>query len=76
MTEYSPPLREIRFTLDLLADLPGIAALSGFEEATPELTDSILAEAARIASDVIAPLNHAGDLDGNRVPSLFVDPGW
>ena len=35
MTEYVPPLREIGFALDTLAGLPAVAALPGFEEATP-----------------------------------------
>ncbi len=78
MTDYNPPLREIRFALDSLAGLPGIAELPGFEEATPDLTDSILEEAAKIASGVLAPLNRAGDLDGARLTEAGVrtTPGW
>lgn len=78
MTDYNPPLREIRFALDSLAGLPGIAALPGFEEATPDLTDSILDEAAKIASAVIAPLNRAGDLDGAKLTGdgVRTTPGW
>ncbi len=78
MTDYNPPLREIRFALDCLAGLPGIAALPGFEEATPDLTDSILDEAAKIAAGVLAPLNRAGDLDGAKLVETGVrtTPGW
>ncbi|PZQ49924.1 MAG: acyl-CoA dehydrogenase [Rhodovulum sulfidophilum] len=78
MTDYTPPLREIRFALDTLAGLPGIAGLPGFEEATPDLTTSILEEAAKIASGVLAPLNRAGDLDGARLTEAGVatTPGW
>jgi alkylation response protein AidB-like acyl-CoA dehydrogenase len=78
MTDYNPPLRDIRFALDSLAGLPEIAALPGYEEATPDLTDSILEEAAKIASAVIAPLNRAGDLDGAKLTDAGVrtTPGW
>jgi alkylation response protein AidB-like acyl-CoA dehydrogenase len=78
MTTYTPPLRDIRFTLDELAGLPAITALPGFEEATADLTDSILEEAGKIASDVLAPLNRIGDLDGARLTETGVrtSPGW
>jgi len=78
MTDYVPPLREMRFALDVLAGLPGIAALPGFEEATPDLTDSILEEAGKIASGVLGPLNRAGDLDGAKLTETGVrtTPGW
>ncbi len=78
MTDYNPPLREIRFALDSLAGLPEIATLPGFEEATSDLTDSILEEAAKIASGVLAPLNRAGDLDGAKLTGAGVrtTPGW
>ena len=78
MAEYNPPLREIRFALDSLAGLPQIAALPGYEEATPDLTNSILEEAAKIASSVIAPLNRAGDLDGAKLTDVGVrtTPGF
>jgi alkylation response protein AidB-like acyl-CoA dehydrogenase len=78
MTDYDPPLRDIRFALDTLAGLPDVAALPGFEEATPDLTDSILEEAAKIAAGVLGPLNRAGDLDGATLTATGVrtTPGW
>lgn len=78
MTDYDPPLREIRFALNRLAGLPGIATLPGFEEATADLTDSILEEAGRIAAGVLAPLNRAGDLDGAKLlpEGVRTTPGW
>ncbi|PJN96074.1 acyl-CoA dehydrogenase [Amaricoccus sp. HAR-UPW-R2A-40] len=78
MTDYVPPLREIRFALDALAGLPAIAALPGFEEATADLTDSILEEAGKIAAGVLGPLNRAGDLDGAKLTEAGVrtTPGW
>jgi alkylation response protein AidB-like acyl-CoA dehydrogenase len=61
---YTAPLRDIRFTLDEVAGIGAVAALPGFEEATEELRDSILDEAAKIAGEVLAPLNRVGDTRG------------
>ena len=59
-------LDEIKFNLRRVADLDGLAALPGFEHAEPGLVDDLLAEAARFAEEVIAPLNRSGDLAGAR----------
>ena len=66
MTAYTAPLRDIRFTLDEVAGIAAVAALPGFEEATGELRDSILEEVAKIAGEVLAPLNRVGDTQGAR----------
>lgn len=78
MTAYIPPLIDIRFALDELANLPAIAALPRFQDAAPDLVDSVLEEASRIAGDVLAPLNRKGDLDGARMSEAGVrtSPGW
>ena len=64
MTTYRAPLRDMRFVLTELADLAGVAALPGHEDATPELAEAILEEAAKLAADVLAPLNKSGDEQG------------
>ena len=63
---YAAPLDDMRFVLNHLAGLPEIAAFPGFEEADPELVDAILTEAARFATEVLAPLNATGDRQGCR----------
>ena len=87
---YQAPIADMRFALDAVAGLPEIARLPGYEEATADLVDAILAEAAKLAGDVLAPLNHAGDRDGSvfengvvRTPdgfqeayAQFVAGGW
>ena len=40
---YTAPVGDIRFTLDAIADMAGIAGLPGYEEATPDLIDAVLA---------------------------------
>ena len=49
-------LDEIKFNLRGVADLDGVAALPGFEHVEADLVDDLLAEAARFAEEVIAPL--------------------
>jgi 3-(methylthio)propanoyl-CoA dehydrogenase len=87
---YVPPLTEQRFVLDIIADLPGLATLPGFAEATPDMVEAILGEAGKLAANVFAPLNAPGDragakLDGDVVTlpdgfreayKLYIDGGW
>jgi alkylation response protein AidB-like acyl-CoA dehydrogenase len=67
MTDYAAPLPEMRFVLDEIAELRTIARLPGFEDATDELVDQILAEAGKFATGVLAPINRAGDEEGSRL---------
>ncbi len=78
MSEYTPPLTEIRFVLDEIAGLGAVAALPGYEEATGELVDAVLGEAGRLARDVLAPLNHPGDREGSRLENgvVYTPAGW
>jgi alkylation response protein AidB-like acyl-CoA dehydrogenase len=87
---YAAPIAEMRFALDAVAELPEIARLPGYGEATPDLVDAILEEAGKLAGEVIAPLNHPGDRAGSvfengvvRTPEgfpaayrQFVEGGW
>lgn len=66
MAEYIAPLRDFKFILEELADLEGVAALPGLEEATPDLVDAVLAEAGKFATNVLSPLNKVGDTVGAR----------
>lgn len=66
---YQAPVKDMLFVLNHLAGLPRVAALPGFEEATPDTTQAVLEESARYAGDVLAPLNHPAD----REPSAWRD---
>jgi alkylation response protein AidB-like acyl-CoA dehydrogenase len=91
MTEYRPPLRDIKFALEHVADLAGIAGLPGYEHVDPEDVYDGLAEAGRFLAEVVAPTNPIGDAAGVTreedgtvaVPDEFVaayrhwvDAGW
>ena len=64
MPEYAAPVRDMRFVLDHVVDLRSIAGLEGYQHADAELVGQILNEAARLAGEVLSPLNRAGDQQG------------
>ena len=66
---YQAPIKDMRFVMNELADLTSIAALPGYEDASPELAHAVLEEAARFNQEVLAPLNVIGD----QQPSTWKD---
>ena len=67
MSTYHAPLRDMEFVMNELAGLAQIAALPGYEEATPDTVAAVLEEAGRFAADVLDPLNASGDREGARL---------
>ncbi|MCE0733107.1 acyl-CoA dehydrogenase [Halomonas sp. G15] len=63
MIPFAAPVRDLRFVLEELLE-HGSLALPGFEEASPDLVEAVLEEAARLAGEVWAPLNASGDRQG------------
>ena len=90
MTAYEAPLSDMRFVINELAGLDEVAGLPGLGEVTPDLVDAILEEAGKLGSEVLAPLNRPGDLEGCslengvvRTPkdfpeayARFIEGGW
>ena len=66
MSTYTPPLRDMMFAMKELGGLDAVLAQPGHEEVTAELVDAILEEAAKFASNVLAPINAQGDTQGCR----------
>jgi alkylation response protein AidB-like acyl-CoA dehydrogenase len=64
MPAYKAPLDDIRFLLHDVHDVAQLAALPGFEDATPDLIDAVLVEGAKICEEVLFPLNQSGDTEG------------
>jgi len=64
MTQYKAPLRDYRFVLTELFDVGELAKLPGYEEATPDLFESVLEEGAKLCEEVLLPLNRSGDEEG------------
>ena len=61
MQTYKAPLRDMRFVLHELNDSASLMRLRGMEDVSPELMDSILEEAAKLAEEVLLPINASGD---------------
>jgi len=59
---YSAPVKDMLFDLEHIARVAQIAQLPGFEDATLETAQAVLAESAKFARDVVAPLNWQGDI--------------
>lgn len=67
MPEYHAPIREMLFVIHDLAGLARITALPGGEDATPDMAEAVLEQAAELAEQIISPTNQVGDRKGTRV---------
>lgn len=91
MPTYTPPIRDTRFVLEHVVGLAQHLNRPGFEAATPEIVDAVLAEGGRFVAEVLFPLNQSGDREGcTRHPDgsvttpagfkaayrQFVESGW
>ncbi len=90
MATYKAPLRDMRFVLYELLNADQLPALPGFEEATRDLVEPVLEEAAKFTEEVLFPLNRSGDEEGSHFDNgrvttptgfkeayeLFCQGGW
>ncbi|MFO1372458.1 MAG: acyl-CoA dehydrogenase C-terminal domain-containing protein [Candidatus Competibacteraceae bacterium] len=76
MTAYFAPTRDMQFVINELAGLSEIAALPAFAEQDvgPELAEAVLEEAAKLAAEMLSPLNKIGDMQSVRLASDGVIP--
>ena len=87
---YNAPVKDMRFVLERVVGMQDVAALPGYEDATPDIVSAILEEAARFAGEVLSPLNTTGDQEGahwseegvttpegwKEAYSQFTEAGW
>jgi len=87
---YKVPQKELAFIFDEIINYSEICAMPGFEEASRDMVDVVLPEAAKFFEDVVAPTNHETDKnpaflkDGEVVTSpgldsiyrQMVEAGW
>ncbi|MBY5164436.1 acyl-CoA dehydrogenase [Salsipaludibacter albus] len=64
MTDYTPPLRDIRFVLDHVVDLDRLATLDDYAHVDGDLVMGLLDEAGRFTASALAPANRDGDTIG------------
>lgn len=75
---YNAPVKDMRFVLERVVGMEEIVRLPGYEDATPDIVAAILEEAGKFAADVLAPLNHSGDLEGAQwtEDGVTTPAGW
>ncbi|MFQ5566145.1 MAG: acyl-CoA dehydrogenase C-terminal domain-containing protein [Paracoccaceae bacterium] len=72
MPSYEPPLKDYRFILHEALKVHDETAIEGYADLTPDFTGAVLEEAGKIASEVLAPLNRTGDVEGCRLENGVV----
>ena len=91
VSDYRPPVSDLSFVLEHVVGYPAVATLPGFEHADLDTVAGLLAECGEFMSDVVAPTNYSGDVEGSHretdgtvvTPKGFkeaykkyVDAGW
>ena len=64
---YEAPLEAMHAALDQAARSAGLTGVPGCAATVAEVEDAVLQSAARIAREVLSPLNHRGDAAGCRL---------
>ena len=64
MPTYKAPVEEALFLLNDVFRINRYDNLPGFADASPDVVAAILAEAAKLAEEVLAPVNRTGDIEG------------
>lgn len=80
MSAYRAPLNDIRFALYDVLDAETLFNRLGYTDATRDILDAVLDEAARFSENVLAPLNSVGDDVGSTYDqanrSVTTPPGF
>ncbi|HZC56219.1 MAG TPA: acyl-CoA dehydrogenase C-terminal domain-containing protein [Xanthobacteraceae bacterium] len=79
MPSYKAPVDDVMFLLSDVFHIDRYNNLPGFAEATPDLIEAVLTEAAKFSEDVLTPLNRVGDREGcrrNADGSVTTPPGF
>jgi alkylation response protein AidB-like acyl-CoA dehydrogenase len=64
MPIYKAPVRDARFIINEVLKLERFINLPGFENASVDLIDTVVEECGKFTSEVLAPLNLSGDIEG------------
>lgn len=90
MPTYTAPVRDMQFLLHDMLQIEKHSNLPGFAEATEDVINAILEEGAKVAEEVLQPLNVVGDQEGCTLKdgevttptgfkdayNTFVEGGW
>ncbi|HTF72828.1 MAG TPA: acyl-CoA dehydrogenase family protein, partial [Bradyrhizobium sp.] len=64
MPIYKAPLEDVNFLLNDVFQIDRYDNLPGFSDASADVREAILNEAAKLSEEVLQPLNRVGDLEG------------
>lgn len=64
MPTYKAPVDDALFLLNDVFHIERYGNLPGFSDASPDVVEAILREAAKLSEDVLTPLNRVGDKEG------------
>src|ERR1700761_6252558 len=66
MPIYKAPVEDVNFLLNDVFQIDRYDNLPGFSDASADVREAILDEAAKLSEEVLQPLNRVGDLEGCR----------
>jgi len=64
MPTYKAPVEDVLFLLNDVFHIDRHNNLPGFADASPDVLEAILGEAAKLCEEVLLPLNRTGDMEG------------
>jgi alkylation response protein AidB-like acyl-CoA dehydrogenase len=64
MLEYKAPTRDVKFVMQELLNCEDHYQQLGYQDASIDMIDAIMSEAAKLTEQVVAPLNQIGDQQG------------
>ncbi len=64
MAHYTAPLNDMNFVLFDVLKAQDLSQCPGFEDANEEMIRAVLDEAAKLAENVLQPINQSGDIEG------------
>jgi acyl-CoA dehydrogenase len=64
MPTYKAPVEDVLFLLNDVFHMEHHNNLPGFADASPDVVEAVLGEAAKLCEEVLQPLNRTGDIEG------------
>ena len=64
---YRPPVRDMAYLLNEVAGLKHLLGAGPFADVSADLVEAVMEEGAKLAADVLAPLNRSGDAEGAKL---------